>query len=116
VTLSLLILLTLEVGVRVGVGVGVDTLGRREGHLGVTLSLLILLRVVLTNVAVAVVVAPPPIAPPILHMQPGAGQETKAGRARGQVAIQCAARRKSSRLKRVGGAHRRRRTVTRGGE
>ena len=80
-----------------------------------TLSLLILLRVVLTNVAVAVVVAPPPIAPPILHMQPGAGQETKAGRARGQVAIQCAARRKSSRLKRVGGAHRRRRTVTRGG-
>jgi hypothetical protein len=39
----------------------------------------------------------------------------RAGRARGQVAIQCAARRKTSRLKRVGGAHRRRRTVTRGG-
>ena len=62
----------------VGARVGVDTVGRREGHLDVTLSLLILLRVVLTNVAVAVVVAPPPIAPPILHMQPGAGQETKA--------------------------------------
>ena len=58
VTLSLLILLTMEVRVRVGVGV--DTVGRREGHLGVTLSLLILLRVVLKNVAVAVVVAPPP--------------------------------------------------------
>ena len=80
-----------------------------------TLSLLILLRVVLKNVAVAVVAALT-IAPPILHMQPGAGQETMAGRARGQVAILCAAaRRKTSRLKRVGGAHRRRRTVTRGG-
>ena len=41
-----------------------------------TLSLLILLRVVLKNVAVAVVAALT-IAPPILHMQPGAGQATK---------------------------------------
>ena len=43
-----------------------------------TLSLLILLRVVLKNVAVAVVAALT-IAPPILHMQPGAGQATKGG-------------------------------------
>jgi hypothetical protein len=38
----------------------------------------VVLRVVLKNVAVAVVAALT-IAPPFLHMQPGAGQATKGG-------------------------------------